>query len=69
MRKKRNLCWKCKYWQECFKSRYGNKPEDYMKKIWREKDDWGQDVIYVEECEKFKYEHYDTPKVKISEFM
>lgn len=35
-----------------------------MKKIWKEKDEWGQDVIYVKECTKFKYEHQkDLPKL------
>lgn len=27
-----------------------------MKKIYKEKDDWGQNVIYVEECNNFDYE-------------
>ena len=27
-----------------------------MKKIRRKKDDWGQEVIYVEECSKYKFE-------------
>ena len=31
-----------------------------MKKIKKEKDDWGHWVIYVYECDKFKYEHPDT---------
>lgn len=38
-----------------------------MKKIQREKDEWGQWVIYVEECTRFKYEYPETPKVKLCE--
>lgn len=37
-----------------------------MKKIHKEKDDWGQNVIYVEECDKFKYEDPEIPKNPIS---
>ena len=33
-----------------------------MKKIQRKKDDWGQDVIYVKECEKYEYEDPEIPK-------
>lgn len=33
-----------------------------MKKITKEKDSWGQYVIYVEECEQYKYEEPDIPK-------
>lgn len=38
-----------------------------MKKVKKEKDELGQWVIYVEECEKFVYEHPDTPKTKLCE--
>lgn len=35
-----------------------------MKKIIVEKDEWGEDVIYVRECDKFKYEiQPDLPKL------
>lgn len=33
-----------------------------MKKTTKEKDSWGQYVIYVEECELYKYEEPDIPK-------
>lgn len=33
-----------------------------MKKIWKEKDDLGQDVIYVEKCDKYEYENPEKPK-------
>jgi len=33
-----------------------------MKNIKKEKDEWGHWVIYVYECDKFKYEHPDTIK-------
>lgn len=33
-----------------------------MKEITKEKDEWGQWVIYVYKCNKFKYEHPDTIK-------
>lgn len=36
-----------------------------MKVITREKDEWGDWVIYVTECEKFTYEHPDTPKMML----
>ena len=36
-----------------------------MLKIQREKDEWGQDVIYVESCSKYKFEDPETPKVKL----
>ena len=51
-----NICWKCQHWQECFKYRYGNKKQEYMKKIKKAKDSWGETVIYVLECEKYEYE-------------
>lgn len=35
-----------------------------MKKIYKQKDDWGQDVIYVEKCKKYEEEDPDTPKSK-----
>lgn len=33
-----------------------------MKKTTKEKDSWGQDVIYVEECDLYEYEEPDIPK-------
>jgi hypothetical protein len=27
-----------------------------MKEVTREKDEWGQDVIYVSRCDRYKYE-------------
>lgn len=53
---KKNICWKCKHWEECFKNRYGNFEQAYMKKIWKAKDEIGLDVIYVEECDRFENE-------------
>lgn len=38
------------------KKRYGNFKQNYMKKIWREKDELGLNVIYVEQCDRFKRE-------------
>ena len=35
-----------------------------MKKIKRSKDDWGDYVIYVEECDKYKYENQDLHNAK-----
>ena len=32
-----------------------------MTKINRDKDSWGQDVIYVEECEKYMKQNQDLP--------
>ena len=32
-----------------------------MTRISKEKDSWGQDVIYVEECEKYIKENQDLP--------
>jgi hypothetical protein len=60
-----NICCKCKHWDECFKYRYGNKPQDYMKKYIKEKDNWGQDVIFVEKCSKFKKENQERPPRRI----
>ena len=37
-----------------------------MKKYTRQKDDWGQDIIYVEECTKYEYEDPDLPRKKPS---
>ncbi len=36
-----------------------------MKEITKEKDEWGQWVIYVWKCSNFEYEHPDTPKVML----
>lgn len=44
------------HWEECMKKRYGNFKQNYMKKIWREKDELGLNVIYVEQCDRFKRE-------------
>lgn len=35
-----------------------------MEKIYKEKDDLGQYVIYVEKCKKFEKEDPDVPKSK-----
>lgn len=41
-----------------------------MKKTVRIRDDWGQIVIYVEECEKFLYEFQkDMPKLNKENMM
>ena len=37
-----------------------------MKKIEKEKDDWGQYVIYVQRCSKYKYENQERPKVRLN---
>ena len=58
---RRNICWKCKHWQECFKYRYGNIQKDYMKKIKKGKDDWGQTVIYVSKCDNYTIQNPDAP--------
>jgi len=50
------ICWQCQNWEKCFHYRYYNERKPYMKEICREKDSWGQDVIYVSQCEKYKYE-------------
>ena len=36
-----------------------------MKKIKKEKDEWGQDVIYVQKCDKYKYESQEKPKIRL----
>lgn len=64
---RKNKCWKCKYWEECFKYRYGNKRQEYMQKITKCKDDWGEYVIYVQECKKYKYENPEKPRILISD--
>ena len=53
---RKNICWKCQHWEECFKYRYGNQKQSYMEKIVRDRDEWGELVIYVEKCKKYKYE-------------
>ena len=40
-----------------------------MKKIFKEKDDWGEYIIYVALCEKYKYEDYDTAPMKPKDIM
>ena len=37
-----------------------------MKKITKEPDDWGQDVIYVQKCDKYEYEDQEIPKKSFS---
>ena len=56
---RKNICWKCKHWQECFKYRYGNIKKEYMKEIKKAKDSWGQNVIYVGKCDNYEYENQD----------
>ena len=46
-----NICCKCKHWDECFKYRYGNKPQDYMKKYIILYTNGVQDIIYAEDIE------------------
>ena len=36
-----------------------------MKKIKRDRDHWGEYVIYVQKCDRYKYENPEEPKVKI----
>lgn len=33
-----------------------------MKKVKRQKDSWGQYVIYVSKCQKYEYENPEIPK-------
>lgn len=33
-----------------------------MNKICRQKDEWGEWVIYVRKCERYEYEDPETPK-------
>lgn len=40
-----------------------------MKKIFKEKDDWGQEVIYVAQCSNFKYEDYNTAPMRPKDIM
>ncbi len=37
-----------------------------MEKIYKKKDHWGQNVIYVQKCKKYKYENQEKPKKRIS---
>ena len=37
--------------------------------LFKEKDDWGQEVIYVTKCDNFQYEDYDTPPMKPKDIM
>lgn len=37
-----------------------------MKKITRQKDHWGQDVIYVEKCTRYEYENPVQAKKTVS---
>lgn len=39
-----------------------------MQQITREKDYWGQLVIYVAKCDNYKVENPDEPKVYVNEF-
>ena len=39
-----------------------------MKKITKQKDYWGQEVIYVAKCDNYKVENPDTPKIYVNEF-
>ena len=57
----RNICWKCKHWEECFKYRYGNKKQEYMEKTTVEEDMWGHSVIYVGKCKNYTYEEQNPP--------
>lgn len=38
-----------------------------MEKIHREEDDWGQDIIYVEECRNYEYEDPEKPKTPLKD--
>lgn len=62
---RRNICWKCKHWEECFKYRYGNKKQDYMEEIKKRKDSWGEYVIYVSKCNRYEYEKQDLHNTEI----
>lgn len=58
-----NICWKCQNWENCFKYRYGNARQEYMKKISKVKDSWGETVIYVSKCDRYKVENPDIPRL------
>lgn len=36
-----------------------------MKKIKRSRDSWGEYVIYVQKCDKYKYENPEIPKTNV----
>ena len=40
-----------------------------MKKIKRCKDHYGQYVIYVQKCDKYKYENPEIPKIDIQVYI
>ena len=67
MLSRRNICWKCKNWEKCFKYRYGNTRKEYMKEIKKVKDDWGQNIIYVSKCDEYTVENPDTPKLMLTD--
>ena len=54
-------CWSCGNWDSCYKFLYGNNKQDYMKNIDKIIDDWGEPVIRVYECEKFRKVPQDLP--------
>ena len=33
-----------------------------MEEFWKEKDEWGHDVIFVNKCNKYEYEDPEIPK-------
>ncbi len=37
-----------------------------MEKVKKCKDDWGEYIIYVEKCKKYKYENPEKPKLPVS---
>ena len=39
--------------------------QDYMKQTYREKDSYGDLVIYVQKCDKYKYENPEKPRKPI----
>ena len=61
-----NICHKCLYHERCMVYRYNNVQTKYMKKVYRQKNNDGNKVIYVEECSKFTQRifKYSSEKLK-----
>ena len=54
-------CWSCGNWDKCYKYLYGNKKQEYMKKIDKIKDSYGETIIRVWQCENFEKVANDIP--------
>lgn len=40
-----------------------------MKRITKEKDNWGENIIYVQSCERYKYEDPETAPMRPKDIM